>query len=96
MKIIPSTADDYAQVILEQVDETLIKKLERTCVETSGRPSAVEGLRIEVSEKDIVPDEIRASLVSGRFLKVTYHPTSGWFEEASSEGGERRVSVANR
>lgn len=69
MKIVPNTKHDYAYVVLEEGEQEEIRELQESMEPDGSDISSLEGLQIEISENDSVPDDQRSSLEEGKFLR---------------------------
>lgn len=70
MKIINSTPTEYAHIELDRSDQRQIGELQKNFVDSVRGSTSLKGIRIEVSEHDCVSEEVRRSLVEGRFFVV--------------------------
>ncbi len=70
MRIVPGTKRDYAHVELESKDAELINELQKTALRALLGVASLKGLRIEISEHDLIPDRVRRSLADGRYFVV--------------------------
>jgi hypothetical protein len=70
MKINPSSATSYAYIIPEAEDKRQIEELEKGSL--IGRPKweLLKGLRIEISQDDKIPEEVKSKLVDGKFFII--------------------------
>lgn len=70
MRIIPRAKRSYAHIEWEASDEARIRELQQEFARSLVRSNPPPGLRIEVSENDAVPDNVRKRLLDGRFFVV--------------------------
>jgi methionyl-tRNA formyltransferase len=70
MRIIPSTKSSYAHVEWDSTDQQQIQKLLKGISSAPLAVPSLEGLKIEVSAHDILPEATRNSLIDGRFLAI--------------------------
>ncbi len=70
MRIVPSTKRDYAYIEWEHDDELDISKLQGELLVGALKVKFPKGLWIEVSDTDRIPEDVRHSLVDGRFLML--------------------------
>ena len=70
MKIVQRTNHDYAHIKLETKDEKRIRTLEEKVLKRRRPEDPLKGFRIEVSKDDLVPEEIKSSLIDGKFFVV--------------------------
>ena len=70
MRIVPSTKKDYAHVEWDNEEEKQIKESKGRVLASKRDSESLKGLRIEISERDLVPDHVRSSLKEGRFFIV--------------------------
>lgn len=70
MNIVEGTNERYAHVELDDEDRKKIRKLRQTSLPLQPLNEALEGLEIEVSQHDLVPDAVRKSLVQGKYFRL--------------------------
>lgn len=70
MQIIGSTETDYAHVRWDESREDRLRALEQEVMRSDENSGALEGLLIEISAVDSVPDETKRSLQDGRFYLI--------------------------
>ena len=68
MKVVDRTKTDYAHIQFSTEDQSRIDELRKSVLVTP--LDALKGLQIEVSESDLVPEDVRGALKDGRFYLV--------------------------
>lgn len=70
MRIVPSTDSDYAYIEWDSEEQKWIDELQRMILRFLPDIKPPKGLQIEISEHDLIPENIRRSLIEGRFFLV--------------------------
>jgi hypothetical protein len=70
MRIVHSTAKDYAYIEWEKDEEKQIGKMQGELLNAAVRENLQQDLCVEISKTDVVSETVRHSLLDGRFLMI--------------------------
>jgi hypothetical protein len=70
MRIVPRSRSQYAHVEWDSDDQKRIHGLQETISSAPLNIPSLKGLRIELSEHDVIPADKRHSLIEGKFFAV--------------------------
>ena len=70
LKITPSTSKSYASIKLADLDKNKIKIMKERISALDNNRDELKGFRIVVSEHDQITEEMRSSLIDGKFYEI--------------------------
>jgi hypothetical protein len=70
MAIIPSSKTSYAYFIPDEEDKREVEKLQNNLVYSEQSWDKLKGVCIEISKDDQIPDNVKPSLVDGKFFVI--------------------------